>query len=219
MRKRGEAMQSFTAEGQPALAVDVPLVVLVDGSTASAAEILAGALKDNDRAILLGSRTFGKGSVQSLVMLKDDEGAIKLTTAYYQLPRGEDIDKREGKADWGVDPTDGYYVPVDGRTLDALIRKRLERDRLVAAAEAPKVSPESIDRDEADPQLSAALKTLIARTTRGEFVKVGLPLADQSARLKRVDETRKRRQLLLEDLKKVEKELGELGQGTGGERQ
>jgi carboxyl-terminal processing protease len=219
MRKRGQAMQSFTAEGQPALAADVPIVVLVDGSTASAAEILAGALKDNDRAILLGSRTFGKGSVQSLVMLKDDEGAIKLTTAYYQLPRGEDIDKREGKADWGVDPTDGYYVPVDGRTLDALIRNRLERDRLVAAAEAPKVSPESIERNEADPQLAAALKTLIARTTRGEFVKVGLPLAEQSARLKRVDETRKRRQSLLEDLKKVEKELGELGQGTGGERQ
>ena len=218
IRGRGEAMQSFTAEGQPALADNVPLVVLVDGSTASAAEILAGALKDNDRAILVGSRTFGKGSVQSIVRLKDDGGAIKLTTAYYQLPRGEDIDKRDGKADWGVDPTDGYYVPVDGRTLEALIRKRMERDRLGAAAEAPKVTPESIDRDEADPQLSAALKTLIARTTRGEFVKVGLPIADQSAWLKRVDETRKRRQSLLEDLKKVEKELGELGQGVG-ERQ
>ena len=121
MHERGEAMQSFTAEAQPALAADVPLVVLVDGSTASAAEILAGALKDNERAIVVGSRTFGKGSVQSLVKLKDDGGAIKLTTAYYQLPRGEDIDKRDGKADWGVDPTDGYYVPVeqqDARSLD-----------------------------------------------------------------------------------------------------
>jgi carboxyl-terminal processing protease len=214
MRKRGEVVQSFTAEAQPVLAADVPLVLVVDGSSASAAEILAGALKDNDRAVLLGSRTFGKGSVQSIVKLKDDGGAIKLTTAYYQLPRGEDIDRREGKADWGVDPTDGYYVPVDGRTLELLIRKRLERDRLGAAAEAPKVTPESIERDEADPQLAAALKTLIARTTRGEFAKVGLPIAEQSARLRRADEARKRRQSLLEDLKKVDKELGELGQGA-----
>ncbi|MGP0069777.1 MAG: S41 family peptidase [Isosphaeraceae bacterium] len=218
MRKRGEVVQSFTAEAQQVLASDVPLVLVVDGSSASAAEILAGALKDNDRAILLGSRTFGKGSVQSIVKLKDDGGAIKLTTAYYQLPRGEDIDRREGKADWGVDPTDGYYVPIDSRTLDALIRKRLERDRLGAAGEAPTVTPESIERDAADPQLAAALKTLIARTTRGEFAKVGLPIAEQSARLRRADEARKRRQSLLEDLKKVEKELGELGQGAG-ERQ
>ena len=159
MHKRGEAIQSITAEAQPALAADIPLVVLVDGSTASAAEILAGALKDNDRAIVvLGSRTFGKGSVQTLVKLKDDAGAIRLTTAYYQLPRGEDIDRREGKADWGVDPTDGYYVPVDSKTLDASIRKRLERDRLGAAVEAPKVTPESIERDESDPQARGRLE-------------------------------------------------------------
>jgi carboxyl-terminal processing protease len=214
VRGRGQAVQSFTAEAQPALAADVPFVVLIDGATASAAEILAGSLKDNDRAILLGSRTFGKGSIQTIVRLKDDGGAIKLTTAYYQLPRGEDIDKRDGKSDWGVDPTDGYYVPVDSRTLDALIRNRLERDRVGVAAGAAKVTPESIERDAADPSLAAALKTLIARTTGGEFVRSGLPVAEQTARLKRLDEARKRRQSLLEDLKKVEKDLKELGQGT-----
>src|SRR5262249_11792759 len=106
IRGRGEAAQSFTA-GRPALAADIPLVVLVDGTTASAAEIVAGALKDNDRAILIGSRTVGKGSIQTIVKLNDG-GALKLTTAYYQLPRGADIDQREGRADWGVDPTDGY---------------------------------------------------------------------------------------------------------------
>ena len=114
---------------RPSLA-DVPLVVLVDGTTASAGEIVAGALKDNDRAVLVGSRTFGKGSVQTIVKLKDGSGAIRLTSAYYQLPRGEDIDKREGKTSWGVDPTDGYYVPVDGKTLDAMTRKRRDRERV-----------------------------------------------------------------------------------------
>ena len=127
------------------------------------------------------------------------------------MPRGGDIDKREGKADWGVDPTDGYYVPVDSRTLDASIRKRRERGRVAGAA---RVTPESIERDEADPPLAAALKTLIARTTQGEFVRSGLPVAEQAARLARLDDARKRRQSLLEDLEKVEKELGELGQGT-----
>jgi carboxyl-terminal processing protease len=217
IRGRGAAAHALTADG-PALAADIPLVVLIDGSTASAGEIVAGALKDNDRAILIGSRTFGKGSVQTIIKLKDD-GALRLTTAYYQLPRGEDIDKRAGKTDWGVDPTDGYYVPVDAETRDALIRRRLERARAGGpeppAAEMQKPTPESIERDEADPQLAAALKTLIARTTQGSFVKVGRPVAEQTARLKRLDEARKRRQTLVEDLKKVEKELGELGQGTG----
>ena len=157
--RSGEATQSFTAEGQPALSADIPLVVLVDGSTASSAEILAGALKDNDRAILVGSRTFGKGSVQTIVTLKDDGGAIKLTTAYYQLPRGEDIDRRDGKADWGVDPTDGYYIPVhgtDARGLDPEAdRQRSPRARRPRRA---RVTPESIDRDEADPQLCGRLE-------------------------------------------------------------
>ncbi len=215
IRGRGEAVRSIAADGKPALPADVPLVVLVNGTTASSSELLAGALKDNERAIVVGSRTIGKGSVQTLVKLKDDAGAIKLTTAYYHLPRGEDIDKREGKADWGVDPTDGYYVPVDGPVRDALIRRRLERDRVGAAVSTGKLTPESIGREESDPLLAAALKTLIARTTGGEFAKVGLPIAEQSALLKRVDETRRRRLSLLEDLKEVNKELGELGQGTG----
>jgi carboxyl-terminal processing protease len=218
IRGRDEAAKPFTAEG-PAIAADVPLVVLVDGTTASAGEIVTGALKDNDRAVIVGSRTFGKGSVQTLVKLKDGSGAIRLTSAYYQLPGGADIDKREGKTSWGVDPTDGYYVPVDAKTLDAMTRKRVERERNggpdPAAAAGAKVTPESIERDQSDPQLAAALTTVIARTTRGEFVKVGLPVSEQSARIQRLDDARKRRQSLLEDLKKVERELGELSVISG----
>jgi carboxyl-terminal processing protease len=67
-----------------------PMVVLVDNGTASAAEIVAGALKDNHRALLLGQRTFGKGSVQTILPLSDDE-AIKLTTARYYTPDGASI--------------------------------------------------------------------------------------------------------------------------------
>ncbi|WP_306582220.1 S41 family peptidase [Dokdonella sp.] len=67
-----------------------PLVVLVDNGTASAAEIVAGALKDNHRALLMGRRTFGKGSVQTVLPI-DAEHAVKLTTARYYTPSGASI--------------------------------------------------------------------------------------------------------------------------------
>ncbi|MHB8678155.1 MAG: S41 family peptidase [Rudaea sp.] len=67
-----------------------PLVVLVDNGTASAAEIVTGALKDNHRALIMGRRTFGKGSVQTVLPL-DDTHAVKLTTARYYTPNGTSI--------------------------------------------------------------------------------------------------------------------------------
>lgn len=69
-----------------------PIVVLINGGSASAAEIVAGALQDQGRAVLLGEKSYGKGSVQSVVPLTDTQ-AIKLTTAYYYTPNGRSIHK------------------------------------------------------------------------------------------------------------------------------
>lgn len=85
----------------------IPLVVLVNGTTASAAEIVAGALRDHRRAFVVGERTYGKGSVQEVVELAGRHGAIKLTTAYYYLPNGECIHRSpeaEKNGSWGVTP-------------------------------------------------------------------------------------------------------------------
>ncbi len=76
----------FRAHG-PDLIAGTPMVVLINGGTASAAEIVTGALKDDGRALILGSRSFGKGSVQSVIPL-DNGGAVTLTTALYYTPAG-----------------------------------------------------------------------------------------------------------------------------------
>ena len=82
-----------------------PLVVLVNQYSASASEIVSGALKDDHRAILVGERTYGKGSVQQLFPLPpDDDCTIKLTTSHYYLPSGRCIHREENSTTWGVDP-------------------------------------------------------------------------------------------------------------------
>ena len=101
----------FTMEATPGEVLPgVPVVVLVNGSTASAAEILAGALQDHHRAVLLGRRTFGKGSVQTVMPLTAGR-AIKLTTSRYFTPSGRSIQGH------GIDP-DHLLENVDGVPAD-----------------------------------------------------------------------------------------------------
>ena len=72
----------------------IPLVVLINGGSASASEIVAGASQDHSRAVIMGTRSFGKGSVQSILHISEGR-AIKLTTAFYFTPRGRSIDKKD----------------------------------------------------------------------------------------------------------------------------
>jgi carboxyl-terminal processing protease len=100
-----------------------PMVVLVDGYTASAAEIVAGALRDNKRAVIVGTRSFGKGSVQNVIELPD-RSAIKLTTAQYYTPSGRSIQAE------GIEPD----VLVEQLDAAALARARLGGDELREAS-------------------------------------------------------------------------------------
>ncbi|HZG40616.1 MAG TPA: S41 family peptidase [Nodosilinea sp.] len=123
-----------------------PLVVLVDGGSASASEILSGALKDNDRALLVGTRTFGKGLVQSVRSLGDGSG-VAITVAKYLTPNGTDINKH------GIDPD----IAVE---LTEEQQEQLSTNREAIGTEA-------------DPQYAEALKTLgteIREARAGESV-------------------------------------------------
>lgn len=98
-----------------------PLVVLVDGASASASEILSGALKDHHKAVLVGTKTFGKGMVQRIIPLPDSTG-INLTIAKYLTPNGSDINKKGIQPDYVVNyPEKDFVAHKDPQRLKAEI--------------------------------------------------------------------------------------------------
>ena len=107
------------------------MVVLVDGGTASASEIVAGALQDHKRAMVMGNQTFGKGSVQTILPLGNNAG-LKLTTARYYTPAGRSIQAKGIEPDIAVD---------DGRDSPNRIREANLDHHLETPARARKVDP------------------------------------------------------------------------------
>ncbi|MET0390988.1 MAG: S41 family peptidase, partial [Polyangiales bacterium] len=102
--KNGKLLRENRASGA-GTRPDWPMVVLVNGFSASASEIVAGALHDQHRAVLVGTRTFGKGSVQNIIDLPDG-GALKLTTALYYTPSGTSIQARGIEPDVSIEQLD-----------------------------------------------------------------------------------------------------------------
>lgn len=102
-QRGGKVIKSYTAEGDPILQ-GVPTVVLIDESSASASEILAGALQDNKVATLIGTTSYGKGSVQNLIQLPSG-GVLKVTIARWFTPDGQNIDKEGIAPDTKVERT------------------------------------------------------------------------------------------------------------------
>jgi len=132
-----------------------PMAVLINGFSASASEIVAACLQDHHRAVIVGERSFGKGSVQNVIGLDNNRSALKLTVATYWRPSGKNIHRLPGageEAEWGVRPDEGYEIKLDTEARRKLRDHRRERDVLRPDGKVP---PLKLDLD---PHLKRAVE-------------------------------------------------------------
>ena len=146
MRGRdGRVMRSYAASGR-ARFTDFPIAVLVNGYHASASEIVAACLQDNGRAIVVGQRSYGKGTVQEVIDLGPALGEMKFTVATYWRPSGQDINRPSDESKnipWGVTPNEGFVVPVTDKQREKLLE--YQQDCEIATLTGAKPSPEAPD--------------------------------------------------------------------------
>jgi carboxyl-terminal processing protease len=143
-----------------------PLIVLINGGTASAAEIVSGALQDHKRATILGTRSFGKGSVQTIIPLDDGNGALRLTTARYYTPSGRSIQAQGITPD--IEVTE--QVPNDIAARMSSVSEASLRGHLKATGTEQKGSQSYVPPDPKDDRaLHAALALLRGTETNPAF--------------------------------------------------
>lgn len=149
---------------------NLPVVVMVNRFSASASEIFAAALQDHGRATVVGERSFGKGTVQSIFPLDGDRRAMKITTATYWRPNGSNIHRfpdSKDDDDWGVSPDEGFNLELDDETLTKVIKARRlnDVDRTNFSNPDEAAQREISDEEQAlldfeDPQLQLAIEVI-----------------------------------------------------------
>ncbi len=122
----GKAEDEFNAA--PGALVDSakPIAVLINGNSASASEIVAACLQDHGRAAVVGTRSYGKGTVQNILPLQYGRSALRLTVARYYRPNGEEIHRAKDATEedqWGVRPDDGMAIELDEKTIEQLAKR------------------------------------------------------------------------------------------------
>jgi carboxyl-terminal processing protease len=162
--RHAEDTQRYDAHGGD-ITDGKPVVVLINGGTASASEIVSGALQDHKRATIIGMISFGKGSVQTILPLGDGRGALRLTTARYYTPSGHSIQAEGIVPDIQVAQGDEASVPKLARPSEADLRGHLAGEPIPPKrANAPIVKPAPGKKYD-DFQLSYALDLLHGKMT------------------------------------------------------
>ncbi|QGJ69796.1 Carboxy-terminal processing protease CtpA [Planctomycetales bacterium 10988] len=147
--KDGVTLRTFEAS-EAGTVPDFPMVILINHFTASASEIVSACLQDHKRAIIVGERSWGKGSVQNVINLRPDTDALKITTATYWRPSGRNIHRWQDSTEedeWGVSPDPEGEIKITIEETRDLLRYWRDRDIIR--------SPESDSEEELVPPLDA----------------------------------------------------------------
>ncbi len=191
----GNMTGKFSAERVGASLAGMPLVVLVNGQSASASEIVSGSIQTHGAGVVLGDRSFGKGSVQTVQPVQDGpvEAAVKVTTQYYVLPpidgaeRGRLVHRRASSDDWGVNPD--LTIEMTPPQSEKSIETRMALDQLDEAQlklTTVDIRPDVNDllTKRIDPQLETALLLLQARVVgdqeREHLARLATPIPSKS---------------------------------------
>jgi carboxyl-terminal processing protease len=179
-RGRDREEEAFDADGKSALLVpakDYPMAVLINKFSASASEIVAAALQDHNRAVIIGERSFGKGSVQNVITMEGGKSALKLTTASYWRPSGKNIhrfpDSKETD-EWGVTPNADFAVTMKPEERVDYFKYRQQRDYVHGKIGArPPPPPPKTDAEQPKKPFEDRVLTKALDYLRGELKKSG----------------------------------------------
>ena len=160
---RSSPRQDYQADGKGTL-TGIPLAVLIDEGSASASEIVAGAVQDNDRGLIVGRRSFGKGLVQEQVDLRDGS-AVRLTTARYYTPSGKSIQAKGIVPDVMIDESE------EGNVFAALRMREADLDKHLGSGQGEEKKDEAREkaREEARKRLEEEAKKPMAERKIPEF--------------------------------------------------
>jgi carboxyl-terminal processing protease len=175
-RQKAERRYKATSRGAY---LNGELVVLINSGSASASEIVSGALKDWNRAIIVGDRSYGKGSVQNVIAIPRHRAMLRLTTGYYYLPSGRCLHRRNGDTEWGVDPH--VRVHITPRQQESWLQIR-RRANLLKESEPAELAEQLQEEYQADLQLQTAALLLKLRNLRNQP-----PLNEQTVRAEPVE--------------------------------
>jgi len=173
---RNKEENVYTAKEEGTLLVPAdkyPIAILIYKFSASASEIVSAALQDHHRAVIIGERSYGKGSVQNVIEMENHQSALKLTTASYWRPSGKNIhrfpDSKESD-EWGVKPDAAFEVPLTDKEGLAYFTYRQKRDIVhgkIGTMHAPKPLIEKSSEDSREPK-AASTNGIPAKKPDGE---------------------------------------------------